>query len=161
MVIVVNAVTLAVLAVWTFVLGMQARELFLAGNPKLAVGTAAQTENLSLPILLSVVLLVVLLPMWLGLIWTSDRADPAELVLSTPLAIGGWFIPVANLVLAGRAMLQPWRAVLSARRRDHSGPRPFARTGAVGGRGSGLVGTRRAGGAAPRLALTANGGRAD
>lgn len=55
---------------------------------------------------------------WLGLVWTSDRSDPAQHQFSHGLAVGGWFIPIAGYVVGGRALLQLWRGVKAARDRD-------------------------------------------
>ncbi|GAA6525986.1 DUF4328 domain-containing protein [Intrasporangium sp. DVR] len=55
---------------------------------------------------------------WLRFVWVSDRSHPDAHRLSDGLAVGGWVIPLANLVLSGKALTQLWHGADAARARD-------------------------------------------
>ncbi|CAN7544368.1 DUF4328 domain-containing protein [Terrabacter sp. LjRoot27] len=49
-------------------------------------------------------LAAVFLLVWFHRVWTSDRSDHSLYTRGTGLAIGGWFIPIANIVLGPLAL---------------------------------------------------------
>lgn len=57
---------------------------------------------------------IVIFLVWLHRVWTSDRSDPAGHRLSSGMAVGGWFIPIANLVFSFRSVKELWNGVATA-----------------------------------------------
>lgn len=65
---------------------------------------------------------VIVFVVWVHRLWTSDRSAHAVYTRSTRLAVGGWFIPVANLLLGGRALRDLWHGTAAARAGVDQGP---------------------------------------
>lgn len=59
---------------------------------------------------------------WLHRLWTSDRSAHNVYTRSTGIAVGGWFVPVANVVLGAYALRDLWHGTHNARRGVHDGP---------------------------------------
>lgn len=77
--------------------------------------TALSLLSLALYVVTGVLFLV-----WLHRVWNSDRSDPAAHTRSSGWAVGGWFIPFANLVLGPRSVRDLWHGVATAQaRRAH------------------------------------------
>ncbi len=87
------------------------------------VALAARADLMPALLVASYVATAIVFVSWLGFVWRSDRSDPGQQRLRGGLAVGGWFIPVANLVLGGKALTQLWHGVDAARARDLSTPR--------------------------------------
>lgn len=68
------------------------------------------------------VLTAVVLLVWLHRIWTSDRSAHNVYTRGTGLAVGGWLVPVANLVLAPNALRDLWHGTERARDGIFDGP---------------------------------------
>lgn len=58
---------------------------------------------------------VVVFLIWLHRVWTSERSNPRAHELSSGMAVGGWFIPFANLYYSFRTVKELWNGVASAR----------------------------------------------
>lgn len=65
---------------------------------------AQSADGLYLLILAVGALSGILLLVWFHRVWTSDRSDHSLYTRGTGMAIGGWFIPFANLVLGPLAL---------------------------------------------------------
>jgi hypothetical protein len=90
-----------------------------------ALGSSSSTTVLQVLLYLGTAVVFVV---WLHRVWTSDRSDPALHTRSAGFAVGGWFIPFAQLVLGPRALRDLWNGALAARLRHDawSGAAPLA-----------------------------------
>ena len=68
------------------------------------------------------VLTAVVFLVWLHRMWTSDRSAHNVYTRGTGLAVGGWLVPVANLVLAPNALRDLWHGTERARDGVLDGP---------------------------------------
>lgn len=68
------------------------------------------------------VLTAVVLLSWLHRMWTSDRSAHNVYTRGTALAVWGWLVPVANLVLAPNALRDLWHGTERARDGVFDGP---------------------------------------
>ncbi|KRF45626.1 hypothetical protein ASH01_07355 [Terrabacter sp. Soil811] len=74
------------------------------GDFDAVVSEAESADALYLPILALAGLAGIVMLVWLHRVWTSDRSDHALYTRGTGMAIGGWFIPFANVVLGPLAL---------------------------------------------------------
>lgn len=90
------------------------------------IGSMARTVELSNDLSwagtrLTVATVVVFL-VWMHRLWTSDRSAHNVYTRGTGLAVGGWLVPVANLVLAPNALRDLWHGTARARQGVFDGP---------------------------------------
>ncbi|MEW1954285.1 DUF4328 domain-containing protein [Terrabacter sp. NPDC080008] len=87
-----------------------------------AVGLVRIAEDLTWVRSRVAVVTAVVLLVWLHQVWTSDRSAHNVYTRGTSLAVGGWLIPVANLVLAPNALRDLWHGTERARDGIFDGP---------------------------------------
>lgn len=93
-----------------------------AGDLDTFLVAATWAERLLSPTAYVVLGTVVLFLFWLHRVWTSDRSAHNVYTRSTGVAVGGWLIPVANLVLGPSALRDVWHGTDNARRGVYDGP---------------------------------------